>query len=130
MIDNFKLTQEDHDYLKETYNLVKDIPEDEWMKGDFSDGKGSCCIIGHDNRLRSDDPSNYDRNSLSDGRYRTSRLRKITNNICHHFFDTEASIASVNNYNQYKQPVNGFDNINTKQNVIAFLEESLEIPVE
>jgi len=40
-------------------SILKPIPEQEFIIGDFTDYNHCCCSLGHLNRCTSDDPSDY-----------------------------------------------------------------------
>lgn len=43
--------------------LLEPIPEDRFMKGEFTDNMNSCCSVGHFNRLTSRNPEDYSNNN-------------------------------------------------------------------
>lgn len=61
---------------QKAYRLLKDIPEDEWMVGDYTDGKSKCCAIGHYSRLTSNNTNDY---SYINCIREEHKLRKETN---------------------------------------------------
>lgn len=44
---------------KDILDVIKDVPGDEYMVQDFTNGVDKCCALGHYMRLTSDDPADY-----------------------------------------------------------------------
>lgn len=89
--------------FQQAYDLVKDIPEEEWITRQFTDGVSKCCIMGHLTRLTSADPSNYNIVNCSD----LERERKGDSSM-YDFriaaFDKGIDLASINNGNDVRFP--------------------------
>jgi len=51
---------------QKAHRLLKDVPEDKWVIGLFTDLKSKCCAIGHYERLTSDNPNDYSRPNCLD----------------------------------------------------------------
>lgn len=108
--------------------LLSNIPEKNWITGDFTDGKSKCCAIGHYTRLVSD-PSDFSFHNCSDFNSsaftNTSKLRDVTNKallalgLINPVLPTD--IATINNGTaipRYSEP--------SKKRVLHFLNDAIE----
>jgi hypothetical protein len=101
--------------------LLKDIPEEDFITDRFTDKQGKCCAIGHLQRLTSQNPTNYSQNNCSDrieGDIRIASNKYLTEayNLSYE------SIASVNNENT----INGYNENTPKQRVLHLLEDMVK----
>jgi hypothetical protein len=106
----------------EAKELLKDIPEEQWMTGAWTNYKNKCCAIGHLVRLKSDNPMDYDLSNceivnnreVEDFAIRVSTAPDASGNF--------TSLSDVNDrpslkYAEYYTP---------KQRVLAFLDDLIE----
>mgnify|MGYP003633047801 CR=1 FL=1 len=111
--------------------LLLPIPKAEFLTGRFTDYTGKCCAIGHLVRLKSDDPSDYDRN-LMDGIFwgeNSSKenceveifARETVREFNGKKHDQYEDLAAVNN----RTEVNGYTQDNPKDRVIALLNDMI-----
>jgi hypothetical protein len=113
--------------VKEAYNLFKDIPEEQWTTGKFSNNIDKCCAIGHWIRLHSSDPTNFSLDNCKDYTYDTFFRFKMDEIIIEKYNPTRSvdipyeSFAQINNYE-----TGHFQQKTPKQRVIALLNELLE----
>lgn len=104
---------------QEALRLLIPIPEENFMAGTFTDGKGKCCAIGHIQRLQSIDPSDYSSANCSDFlvnqpiRSASSKYLSDIHNI------HGRNIASVNNGDN----INGYTEPEIKDRVIHLLTD-------
>lgn len=47
--------------VEKAIKLLTPIPDQDWIIGQFSNGRDKCCAIGHFRRLTSKNPNNYDK---------------------------------------------------------------------
>jgi hypothetical protein len=118
--------------VKEAYNLFKDIPEEEWLAGDFTDKKSKCCVIGHWIRLHSDNPKEYafwncsdfnpySNNGKTNFRDHLDNLIIEKYNPLRNWENPYSSLAQINN-----EKTGHFQQETPKQRVIALFEELLQ----
>lgn len=50
---------------QEALRLLKDIPTDKFITGKFTNGEDGCCVLGHYNRLKSNNPEDYSTSNIS-----------------------------------------------------------------
>lgn len=106
---------------EKAYRLLKDIPENEWITDHFSDSSTrQCCAIGHYQRLKSSDPTNYTLQNCRDI-FNNCDLRRTSARYLQSVGRTSTSIAEVNNNEvpEYNQPT-------TKGRVMAFLKDMIK----
>jgi hypothetical protein len=98
---------ENETIAQKAYRLLSSIPAEQWCVGEFSDGVGACCALGHWTRLNSDNPEDYSEDNCWEDS--SCDLRKASRKFMEDTYGyTYANIASVNNeteYNGYNEPV-------------------------
>lgn len=114
---------------QQALNLVKDIPEQNWITGDFTDEISKCCLHGHLTRLTSNNPNDYKYSNCSDDGLNESHLSKLLRKNARAFMKEEsikssiyiATSAGVNNGNveHYNEPT-------PKQRSIALLNDMIK----
>jgi hypothetical protein len=101
--------------------LLKDIPEEDFITKTFTDGQGKCCAIGHLQRLTSQDPTDYSFRNCNEV-IRVNPIRKISEEYITKVHSTFADIASVNN----EDTVNGYNEDTPKKRVLHLLEDMIK----
>lgn len=102
---------------QEAKRLLEPIPEDDFIVESFSDQVSKCCAIGHFERSRSFDPSDF--SIFNCGDFYHSDLRSRSEEfLCEKGYGGD--ISDVNNYTSkfYPQPT-------PKQRVIALLDDMI-----
>lgn len=56
----------DKEIIQQAITLLEPLREDEFMQKEFSNRKNRCCVIGHIQRLTSDNPNDYSRPNCND----------------------------------------------------------------
>ena len=113
------VTQKQHDIFQDALNILSPIHHSKFLDGVFSDEKGKCCVIGHYQRIKSNNPSDYSYNNCNDfdgTNNDLSELRKASKI----FKEYGSDIVKVNNDDNiyYNQKT-------CKSRVIAFLKDAL-----
>lgn len=102
--------------------LLSEIPADKFITGDFSDGKGNCCALGHYKRLTSNNPDDYSKENCNDLTSRESKLRVLSSQFLYKKHELVADLADVNN----TEKVNGYVEADIKERVIHCLTDMVK----
>lgn len=109
---------------QEAYELLKDIPAENWITRKFSDDEGRCCLIGHYTRLKSGNPNDFSVNNCDD--WNLSNDQRILRNATMKFLMEAHGIlsdgAEVNN----GPNVNGYTQPEIKDRCMALLEDMIK----
>jgi len=100
--------------------LLKEVPADKFLNGEYTNGQDACCSVGHYKRLTSKDPSDFSRPNCDD--YGFSDLRARSEHFLSNVHYTVADIATVNNSNW----INGYTEPEIKDRVIHLLEDMVK----
>lgn len=117
--------KEDEDIINFCYDLLFPIPENDWLKDNYTDGVSKCCAIGHIKRLVSSNINDYSfENCLSvpgDLGNEASFLRISTKQFMTKKHKLGYDISYVNDTKTGPYPQN-----TPKKRVIALLEDMKE----
>ncbi len=106
---------------QKAFRLLSEVPQNDFIIGEFGDGIGKCCAIGHFQRLTSSNPTDYSNNNCCDNdRLKNDDLRTASNNFLRQKYGLKYScIANVNNANK----TNGYTEEIIKDRVIHLLKD-------
>ena len=111
--------------LIEFKKKLEDIPNDNFIHGLYTDGVNKCCVLGHYNRLSSENPDDY-RYTNCAGVKRTEKSGEDLREQSHNFLRTNPlfghSIASVNNTNG----IGPYNEETIKERVMHLLSDMIE----
>lgn len=100
--------------------LLKDIPEEDFITGSFTDEESKCCAIGHLQRLTSPNPKDF---SFSNCRDRfDSPIRNLSLKYIKSTYRVYYDISVVNN----EDTVNGYNENTPKKRVLHLLEDMIK----
>lgn len=117
-------TKKKETVAQKAFRLLSAVPANEFITGDFTDGKGKCCSTGHYMRLISKNPNNYSIQNCKDGIgiWNCSTLRIKSIEFLNPFASPGpmwgANIATVNNKRIFK-----YKQKKIKSRVIALLKD-------
>jgi hypothetical protein len=118
-------TKEEKELIQDAITKISAIPSENIISQEFSDGTDKCCIVGHLNRLASENPQDYSVDNCSDTVLNQNPIRhlslKFLNGVhTHEFWVTD--LATVNNGTcQSKYP-----QATPKERSLACLEDMLK----
>lgn len=106
--------------------LLLPIPEENFITGIFTDGESKCCVMGHLQRLTSDNPDSYQRENCKDISFYgdlqdTTGFRRKTRHFLSERFGVYSDIAEVNNENT----INGYTEESIKARVMHLLDDMI-----
>lgn len=104
---------------QEAYDLLKDIPEENWIIGKYTDGKGACCLLGHYNRKKSVNLDDYGYVNCMD--HESPFARKVYDFLK----DIHGLINSAPDVNDFDN-INGYTQSTPKQRSMALLEDMIK----
>jgi len=113
---------------KKALRLLEPIPSENFIHGEFTNRKDKCCVIGHYQRLISDDPSDYSRSNCAD-ETADSPLRISSKEFLKKKLKVFDDISTVNNdYNifSYSKIMKKYSQKNRKRRVIACLKDMIK----
>lgn len=100
--------------------LLSEVPKESFIVGEFGDGNGKCCAIGHYVRLTSENPNNFHHQACHDNFQ--SDLRLVSKQFLMEKHSLRGCIADVNNDND----INGYKAPEIKDRVIHLLEDMVK----
>jgi hypothetical protein len=104
---------------QEALRLLMSVPADDFIEGDFTDGVGKCCSLGHYQRLKNN-PADYSLLNCDD--HGNSDIRNLSRKFNSEIHGRGFDIADVNNDPEY----NGYTQPEIKDRVIALLEDMVK----
>lgn len=101
--------------------LLRTVPASDFITGQFTDGSGKCCAIGHFHRLKSKNPDNYSPVNCEDNHNGILRKKSIAFMKQKHDM-SGVTIAHVNNEDYY----NGYTEPTIKGRVVHMLKDMVK----
>lgn len=121
--------------IQRCINILSQIPEKDFIKSAFTDGKSKCCVIGHIKRSDSKDVGNYTYDNCADIYYDQAEIREISGKFLlkkyGYLGDIRLDISHINNYgdhstsDRYVAKHTPYTSKKTKQNVMHLLNDML-----
>ncbi len=118
---------------QEAHRLLKDIPENKWITGDYSNENHKCCAVGHYQRLKSKNTNDFD---IFTPGINGRKLISATSNFCKKIGvrrmlgDQKSDIIDINDgYSIHvgnKRSNSKYDAMTPKQRVLLFLKDCIQ----
>lgn len=116
-------TQEEKETIQDAITKINAIPSENFITSEFSDGIDKCCVVGHLNRLSSENPENYSIKNCSDSLNNQNPLRilsiKFLQGVKSGFWVSDLSSVNNGKTKTYKQKT-------PKERSLACLEDMLK----
>lgn len=110
--------------IQQAFQLLNEVPEQQWLIELFTDFKSKCDAIGHFQRLTSSNPEDFSYENCTD-RFKGRDLRLLSLQFCltkgYFYKNTALDIAVINNITTQQYPQE-----TPKQRVLALLKDMID----